>query len=295
MNNAMETNREKVEQHRIGFVQGRLSPIVNGKIQAFPALTWRDEFAWAREDGFNVIEWVLDTVDLDKNPLLTLEGRKEILQLKKEYNIDVPSICADYFMQVSIVSEDQKVAKQSFDMLTHVVSVAREVNIKFLEVPLIGDSSVKDLQKMRQFREILTKILPILEKSELKILLEMDLSPDQMLNFFSKRVPEWLFINYDCGNSAYWKYDLDTEMENYGNRIANVHIKDCTPESYSVPLGEGAVDFDKFFSYLRKFNYQGDFILQSVRGENHRELAKKFQLFTQQMIERHLHGSKVTK
>ena len=33
---------------RIGFMQGRLSPMVNGKIQAFPYETWKNEFAIAK-------------------------------------------------------------------------------------------------------------------------------------------------------------------------------------------------------------------------------------------------------
>ena len=42
-------------------MQGRLSPVIDGKIQAFPTLTWREEFEHAEKIGFNLIEWVLDS------------------------------------------------------------------------------------------------------------------------------------------------------------------------------------------------------------------------------------------
>ena len=38
----------------IGFMQGRLSPLVNGKIQAFPWDYWRDEFSLANKYNFNI-------------------------------------------------------------------------------------------------------------------------------------------------------------------------------------------------------------------------------------------------
>ena len=44
----------------IGFMQGRFSPLVNGKIQAFPWDSWSEEFFVANENDFNIIEWTLD-------------------------------------------------------------------------------------------------------------------------------------------------------------------------------------------------------------------------------------------
>lgn len=41
-------------------MQGRLSPLVNGCIQAFPWSCWRDEFPLAQQHGFRLLEWTLD-------------------------------------------------------------------------------------------------------------------------------------------------------------------------------------------------------------------------------------------
>lgn len=44
---------------RIGFMQGRLSPVVDGKIQAFPWGHWEDEFRLANGHGLSLMEWTL--------------------------------------------------------------------------------------------------------------------------------------------------------------------------------------------------------------------------------------------
>ena len=41
----------------IGFMQGRLSPMDDGKIQSFPWKYWQNEFALASKYNFDLIEW----------------------------------------------------------------------------------------------------------------------------------------------------------------------------------------------------------------------------------------------
>ena len=48
-------NRQQAIATRIGFVQGRLSPLVDGNIQAFPRDYWRHEFALAEQLGFDLM------------------------------------------------------------------------------------------------------------------------------------------------------------------------------------------------------------------------------------------------
>ena len=70
---------------RIGFMQGRLSPITDGKIQEFPWKNWRQEFQLANKLGFSIMEWTLDQEKLYENPLMIENGRQEIKRLCQEY------------------------------------------------------------------------------------------------------------------------------------------------------------------------------------------------------------------
>ena len=77
------------------------------------------------------------------------------------------------------------------------------------------------------------------------------------------------------GNSAYWGYDPNLEFKLYGKRIANVHIKDCSKELYSVKFGQGSVDFENISKLLEKNKYKKDFIIQGYRGKNNYAIAKE--------------------
>ena len=63
---------------KIGFMQGRLSPLVNGRIQTFPWENWKDEFPLAQQINIHLMEWTLDQERLYENPLLTETGQAEI-------------------------------------------------------------------------------------------------------------------------------------------------------------------------------------------------------------------------
>ena len=83
----------------IGFMQGRMSPQVDGKIQAFPWVHWRDEFSLARQHKFSLMEWTLDQERLYENPLMTKDGRREIRVLGERYGVRIDSLTGDCFMQ----------------------------------------------------------------------------------------------------------------------------------------------------------------------------------------------------
>ena len=83
----------------IGFMQGRLSDMVDGRIQSFPFSTWKEEFVIAHANNFNTIEWTIDSIDIENNPILDPLMHTEINRLKEKYSIDIPSITCDFFME----------------------------------------------------------------------------------------------------------------------------------------------------------------------------------------------------
>ena len=54
-------------ENKIGVMQGRLSNPINNEIQAFPAKEWKKEFSKAEKIGYDLIEWVFDSLE---NPSL---------------------------------------------------------------------------------------------------------------------------------------------------------------------------------------------------------------------------------
>ena len=80
-------------------MQGRLSPLVESRIQAFPWDHWESEFPLAASAGFELIEWTLDDERLYENPLMTGEGQIQIAALREESGVAVASLTGDCFMQ----------------------------------------------------------------------------------------------------------------------------------------------------------------------------------------------------
>jgi L-ribulose-5-phosphate 3-epimerase len=277
--------------HRLGVMQGRLSPMVDGAIQAFPVETWQQEFSLARDCGFDLIEWVLDLTEWQSNPLLWNEGRREIVGLQRQHSVAVPIICVDFFMSFGLLAERLDERLEGMGMLCELIRVCPEVGIHQIEIPLIGKSSIMDDQLEDHMVSLLQDIVPLAESKNTSLLLEVDLPPKRVQAFLEKIPSRVIQMNYDIGNSAYWGFSAEEEISLYGDRIGNVHIKDCTPEDYSVPLGKGNVDFESFFKNLRNAGYRGDFVLQAARGQDDVNIAREFCAYTYDLIERFLNGS----
>jgi len=271
--------------NRLGIIQGRLSPPVSGEIQKFPGRLWKEEFDIAAKCDFEVLEWVLDDLDLSINPLLSVAGRSEIIEAVSDSGISVSSICCDYFMQNNF--SELRNGFEPLGVLTELCRICSEVGIEAVELPLVGKSSLTLAENYRYIQKLLKDMEPYFRAHNVKVLLESDLEPP-LLNDFIRQFPNDLIqINYDIGNSAYWAFDAAQEMELYADRIGSVHIKDCTPEDYSVPLGSGNADFELIFKRLAAIGYEGDFILQTARAEDDVGVAVQFADFTRDLMRRY--------
>jgi sugar phosphate isomerase/epimerase len=105
--------------------------------------------------------------------------------------------------------------------------------------------------------------------------LETDLPPKSFIQLLDRLNSKNITVNYDIGNSAALGFDSDEELEVYGDRITDIHIKDRVSGGGPVTLGEGNADFTKFFNKLKEFNYQGPFIMQAYRDDEGVEIFKK--------------------
>ena len=251
-----------------GVMQGRLSKIIDNKIQAFPKKHWRLEFSRAKKLGLKSIEWTLDYKDLYKNPILTYRGRKEIKQISKKYKIKINSLTGDCFMQKPFwkIKNNQKLL---FD-LKNIINSCKKLNIKFIVIPLVDNGSIKNNIEKKNLINSCNKIIKYLIKSNLKLVFESDLPPKKLKNFISNFNKALFGINYDVGNSAALGYDIDDEFKCYGKYISNIHIKDRLKNGKTIRLGEGNANFKKLFKNLKKIRYTNDLILQTARSKtNH--------------------------
>lgn len=270
---------------RIGFMQGRLSPKVNGKIQAFPWAHWREEFVLAQAAGFGLMEWTLDAERLYENPLMTREGRAEIAALKSRHGVEIDSLTGDFFMQAPFHKAAGDGRERCLRDLRAVCEACAKLGIRFLVIPLVDAGRIETPEQEADVQRTLTLMQPELDKLGVSIVFESDYAPRALARFIAGLGPAF-GINYDIGNSASLGFDPVEEINAYGARIRNVHVKDRVRNGTTVPLGTGNADFPAVFDALCRARYSGNYILQTARAADgdHRGALHRYREMTERWI-----------
>jgi hexulose-6-phosphate isomerase len=257
----------------IGCMQGRLSPMLQGKIQSFPEKNWRKEFFYAHKLKLKFIEWTLDYKNLYKNPIFHEKNIIEIKKLCKKNSIKVISLTGDCFMQRPFWKIKNSISKHIINF-KKIVNACNSVGIKFIVIPLVDKGSIKTMKQEKKIISLMKKLSRFIKKKKIFILFESDFAPHRLRLFIKKFDKKIFGINYDTGNSAYMGYNLEEEFKCYGEYIKGVHIKDRVFNGKSVRLGRGDVDFGKFFIQLKKINYKNHLILQTARSVKNKDIQE---------------------
>lgn len=257
----------------VGIMQGRIAPPENGAIQAFPRNSWRDEFSRAAAAGLDAIEWIHDVYGADENPILTGAGQAEMRDLMAAHGVAVRSLCADWFMDRPLVDCGEAERLEREGHLYWLLGLVSKLGIRRMVIPFVDASSIKTTKDRAQASSILAVAAPIARRAGVEIHIESDLPPADLAAFLADLPGDVVKINFDSGNSAALGYAPADEFAAWGPRLGSVHIKDRLRGGGTVPLGEGSCDFGAVFRGLAALGYDGDFILQTARGEDGEEVA----------------------
>jgi hexulose-6-phosphate isomerase len=268
---------------QIGIMQGRLSPRIDGKIQAYPAKTWQKEFEIAQEIGYSAIEWIVEK-PLEVNALMSKSGMQEIKEFILETGVRVDFVCADIFMQQPLVRMSQEIKEENKELLKNILVNAKEVGAIGVEIPFVDASSIKSDSEKNELISCMQEAFELAKEIGMKISLETDLNPTSFKELLDRINLNHVQANYDIGNSASLGFDPVEEINAIGNRILNVHIKDRKLGSTTVPLGTGDADIKLSLSRLSEINYLGGITMQAARGTDDIEVAKSQLNYTLEII-----------
>lgn len=253
---------------RLGVMQGRLSPLVDGRIQAFPAEHWEKEFVVAGSIGIPFIEWTLDQSGLMANPFITDAGRERIRELSETHGVYVPSVTGDFVMHAPFFREQGDARFARIEELNIVLGACDDLAVSFFVMPLVDASAIESDEDEDAICEEMRRVAG---RHDVTVVFESDFPPEKLAKFIA-RLPD-CGVNYDIGNSAALGFDPVEEIEAYGSKILNVHVKDRPRNGTTVPLGKGNADFVTVFSALSKIDYAGRFVLQTARAEDGDHIA----------------------
>jgi len=271
----------------IGIMQGRLSLPLHGRIQAFPTGTWQAEFPRAAEAGLQAIEWTYDAEDAETNPICSAQGIEELRGLSKQHGIIVQSLCADYFMPFPLVRASETDWETRLKKFEWLLVQCRLAGIKHVVLPFVDNSRIDSAKDRADVLQLFQRVKETLNRLDLEVHLETSLGPEQFRSLVEEINNPRVRINYDSGNSASLGYAAEAEWGAYGKHIGSVHIKDRIKGGTTVPLGTGNADFPGLTRSLKRFGYQGRFILQVARGELGDEVnwARKNRAFLEHLLD----------
>lgn len=270
---------------KLGFIQGRLSPIIDGKIQCFPGKYWEAEFPQAQELGLGLMEWTLDIDDIYQNPLMTKDGQQKIRYLMDKHQVKIPSLTGDFLMQFPFYKSETDFEKGQ-KILKDVVQACSIFGIQYLVFPLVDAGRLENRQQEDRFISLCLEMRPFLKEMNVQFAFESDFPPAELKRMISRLPSETFSINYDMGNSGALGFKADEELAAYGDRVSNVHIKDRVLGGTTVPLGTGNVNFEMVFHWIQKIGYQGNLIFQSARAQDgdHLGALKKYMKFVEPFL-----------
>ena len=268
---------------QIGIMQGRLSPRIDGKIQAYPVKTWQKEFEIAKEIGYSAIEWIIEK-PLEINAMLSKSGIQEIKEIVSKTGVKIDYVCADIFMQQPLVRMSQEIKEENKELLKNILLNAKEVGAIGVEIPFVDASSIKSESEKNELISCMQEAFELSKEIGIKISLETDLNPTSFKDLLERIDLEHVQANYDIGNSASLGFNPIEEFKAFGNKILNVHVKDRILGGSTVPLGAGHSDIKLVFQKLNEIGYRGGITMQAARGEDDVAVAKEQLSYTLELI-----------
>ena len=249
-------------QHRIGVMQGRLSPRPAHRLQAFPHQSWPEEFAAAKRVGYSYLEWIYEADRAEENPISSAAGRASIRACAKESGLPVGSVCADYFMIRRLAGESRAARLENAQALRELVRWTKELGAKRILLPLLETSALGTPDLVREATESIQSVTSTLAECDIVLGLEMEIPGVEYAQVIRGVGHEQVRAYYDCGNSTAQGFDIATDIEPLLPLLEAVHLKDRVVGGTSKPFGEGAANFAGFFAKLARAGFRGDFLTQ---------------------------------
>jgi hexulose-6-phosphate isomerase len=247
----------------IGITQGRLVPSEKqNRIQYFPIKNWKKEMGLMSKNKIRKLEWTINFEKIKQNALFNKNQLDEIINIKNKFDIEIPSVTCDFFMEKPIFKNSNEI---TLDILKKIIDNGKKIGIKYFILPLVDNSSIKNKKQEKIIIYKLNKFRNYLNYNQ-KILFEIDYEPKKIKKFISNFGNKF-GINYDSGNSASKGFLINDEKI-YFDRVYNIHIKDRLYNGKTISLGQGNCDFKSLFLILKNIKYKRNLILQTARSKN---------------------------
>lgn len=243
----------------LGVMQGRFINKGGFFPQTFPWENWQEEFYIAKENDIECLEWMFNADRFYENPIWTEQGNEEIKAVILDSGVIVSSICMNYFMQHSLVKD-----KDSLNVLKRLIENAKRLGINKLIIPLFEESEILDIDELYK---VSGKISKMVSGTGISIGFESNLSVEIQKRICGMFPACQIGICYDVGNMVGCGFDNVKELSKIKDYLLEIHLKDKAQNGRSVMLGEGKVNFQQLFQFLKR-DEERLYILESFFDKN---------------------------
>ena len=252
-------------------MQGRLSPAENNRFQFFPN-DWVAEFQQAKKLGFDGLCWFLDLDKPSLDPVKDIWGNYQVL-VELDRAVKILPIRGIDCGRYSFFGPNAETTIEDFKILLPIL--APRLTGGIISIPLLENNFPKSLEAKNEVIKNLRQIAGWSKNLGLKIALETEWPAGELIDFLKQFDQTNIGVCYDIGNATSYGFDCSAEIQQLGQKIFDVHLKDRKVHStQSMMLGTGDADFPSCFKALKEIDYRGGFTMQAWRGEDYLTDAK---------------------
>ena len=227
----------------------------------------------AKELGFEGAQLGF-AMDYQNSQMWYERDAKEVANVAKQEGVEICSICAGTLNRFGFVSEDESVRGLGHLVMEHSLRAAKILDADNVLLPAFGTMKMEDQAGMDRVAGEIHKLLPLAEDLDMVISLECTLNAADTLAVCEAIGSSLVQVYFDMANALFYGHDPLVEARALAPRLAEVHIKDATPEAI-VPLGEGNVDVAAVIKALTDSGYDGYYAFETqLKGEKKEALAR---------------------
>jgi len=238
-----------------------------------------ETFKLAREAGAEGIEVMYGSDGL--RDLTASDHAEQLKALATGAKLEIPSLCLGFLLnKPSLLGTDKELTTARKAIRT-AISVAAEVGVKTVLVPLFGNSSIELEEEIGHVVDAAGELVADAEEADVVLGFESNLSFNRqrfLLDSFGS--PARIKVYQDTGNARARKLDLATGLRDLGGEaLAGIHFKDVQvreghPPNYDITMCDGDVDFRAVVQSLRAIGYNGWVVLETPPGSDPVDNAK---------------------
>ncbi len=238
-------------------------------------MTWEELFEVAGRLGFAGMELGVGP-DYDRTKLWDEQGRGELLAAAEKAGVVASSVCLHSYWQYSFASPDEDTRARAHSLAREAAVATSAVGAVNILVPLTCPKEVEADDARARWREGVKACAPAAERSGACFCLEnvgqaFANRPEDIIAIADAVGSPAVKVYYDPGNAVGKGDDPLDAIARYGERIAQVHVK----EREGTYLGEGIVPWKEIIPALRDVGFDGWLVLETDATDDPEAAARR--------------------